>query len=351
MKKKIVLLAGIMAVVSMLTACGGSNDKAYLDGIKAKDYVKLGEYKGIEVTQAQPEVTEEYRDSYISYLLKMNPDRGVIDGDTVNINYVGTKDGVAFDGGTANGSNLTIGSGQFIPGFEEGLIGAKIGETKDLNLTFPENYKNADLAGKAVVFNVTINSIMAAEAQELTDAYVQTLGIECNTVAEYKEFVDKMLMEQEQLSYDQNVEMAISDAVITKCEFTKEPPQEMVDRYSETLTKNLTAEAQSYGKTLEEYMMLYFGMDASTYKEEMNNQGKKSAQQSIMFQAIADAENLNITDDELQSEMETMATDAGYDSVDEFKKIVDDKGYKEYMMIEKVMELLKENAVISDVEE
>ena len=133
---KMAALAAAAAVLLATAGCGQDDGKkAYLDEVKAEDYVKIGGYKGLEVVQALPEVTEEQRDSYINYILSLNPSDGAKEGDTVNIDYAGTMDGVAFDGGTASGQNLTLGSGRFIEGFEEQLIGAKIGETKNLNLT------------------------------------------------------------------------------------------------------------------------------------------------------------------------------------------------------------------------
>ena len=168
MKKKIMSLAAVVLTAGMLSACG--KDAAYLSEIKASDYVTLGEYKGIEVTQPEPEVTDEYVDSYIEYLRSQRAvavevtDRTTVqEGDTVNIDYTGYRDGVAFEGGTAQGDSLTIGSGRFIDGFEEGLIGTSVGETVTLELTFPDNYTNAELAGAAVTFDVTVNSISVSE--------------------------------------------------------------------------------------------------------------------------------------------------------------------------------------------
>ena len=338
--------AVITAVLAatVLTGCG---EKEYLDEIKAKSYVKLGEYKGIEVVQAEPEVTEEDRDSYINYLLSLNPDRGVIEGDTVNIDYVGTLDGVAFDGGTAAGQNLTIGSGQFIDGFEDGLVGAEVGDTVELNLSFPADYRAEDLAGKEVVFTVTVNAIFAAQPQELTDEYVQKLDIDCSTAEEYKQYVYDMLNQDAMETYESSIENEVISVVLENCEFKKELPQAMIDRYAETLTANLTSEAERYGATLDQFMMMYYGMDEETYQKQINEQSSRSVQQYVVLQAIADKEDLNITDEELQSEMEKLAEQAGYESVDEFKELVNDKGYKEYMMGQKVLDMLRENAVVT----
>lgn len=341
-------VALIVTAAALLSGCGDDREKAYLDEIKASDYVKLGEYKGIEVTQAQPEVTDEYRDSYINYLLCLNPDRGVTEGDTVNIDYVGTLDGIAFDGGTASEQNLTIGSGQFIPGFEEGLVGVKIGETVELPLTFPEDYHAAEMAGKEVIFTVTINTIMASEPQELTDVYVQELDIGLNTVEEYQQYVYDALYGDAVASYEEQVENAVVDVVYEQCEFTKEPPQAMVDRYVETLTSNLTSQAAAYGVTLDQLMKLYYGMKEEAYREEFRNQAVQSAKQYIMLKAIADAEGLQVSEEEFQTEMEALLENSGYETIEALKEALDAEGYKEYMMSMKVLDLLRENAVVSE---
>lgn len=321
-------------------------EEAYLNGIHAEDYVKLGEYKGIELTMAGPEVTDEQMDSYIDYMLCINPDRAVIEGDTVNIDYAGTMDGVAFDGGTASGQDLLIGSGQFVPGFEDGLIGARIGETVELNLTFPENYYEG-MAGKDVVFTVTVNSITAAEPQELTDAYVQRLDIGLDTVDEYRQYVYDLLYEDAVASHEMEIEDAAVAAAFEQCEFTGEPPQAMVERHVEMLTSNLTSQAAAYGLTLAQMMQMSYGMDEETYLEEFQNQAVEYAKQQIMIKAIADAEGLQVTEEEFRKEMETLA-ESGYGTADELMDAVDAESYKEYMLGMKVLELLRENAVVKE---
>lgn len=350
-------LAKLMLTVSMVLAaatmagCGDDSEKAYLDEIKTKDYVELGEYKGIEVAHAREEITDEYLDAYITYILRRNPPVGVKEGDTVNIDYTGKRDGVAFEGGTAAGANLTIGSGQFIPGFEDGLVGAKVGETVDIALTFPEDYHTEEMAGADVVFTVTVNSIMAAEPQELTEEYVKGLGLECKTVEEYRQYIYDMLYEEETVAYEQQIENLVINTLAESTEFKKDPPQAMIDRYADTLTNNLTLQAQSYGVSLEQFMQLYYGMDAETYPQEIQTQAVSTAKQYIILKAIADKENLNVTEEELENSLAEMAAEAGYESVDEYKEAINAQGYKEYVMSEKVLNLLRENAVITEAAE
>ncbi len=182
MKRKICVIAAVFASSLFLTACGS---KEYLKDIKAEKYVTLGAYTGIEATVNEPKVPEGAVDSYIydNYLAPKAEKvpvtgRAVQEGDVANIDFVGYHDDVAFEGGTGADFDLTIGSGRFIEGFEEGLIGANIGDTRSLNLTFPDPYTNPELAGEDVVFEVTVNSISESKAPALTDALVKQLGEE-----------------------------------------------------------------------------------------------------------------------------------------------------------------------------
>lgn len=352
MKKKIMLLAAVTLAAGMLSACG--KDAAYLSEIKASDYVMLGEYKGIEVTQPEPEVTDEYVDSYIEYLRSQRTvavevtDRTTVqEGDTVNIDYTGYRDGVAFEGGTAQGDSLTIGSGRFIPGFEEGLIGTSVGETVTLELSFPADYKpNPDLAGAAVTFDVTVNGISISETPELTDELVKEFGIaECNTVEELRTYVYDAFYEEAVGMYEDAVASDITQAVMANSIFS-EPPEKMVKRYQDVLLESMTAQASSYGVNLDTFMLNYYGMDTESYMAVFQEDAVTMAQQYIMFQAIADAEGLNPTKDEIAQKMEEEALEFGYESVDAFKEEVGEDVYYEYLISETAMEFLKENAVI-----
>ncbi|MCI8358852.1 MAG: trigger factor [Lachnospiraceae bacterium] len=353
MKKKILLMAAAVLLAGMLSACG--KDTAYLSGIKASDYVTLGAYKGVEVTQPEPEVTDEYVDSYIEYLRTQRTvmtevtDRTTVqEGDTVNIDYAGYRDGVAFEGGTAQGADLTIGSGSFIAGFEDGLIGTNVGDTVSLDLTFPAEYKpNPDLAGAAVVFEVTVNSISIAETPELTDELVQEFGIEeCGTVEELRAYVYDAFYEEAVSLYDDAVASDITKAVMADSIFS-EPPAEMVERYQNMLLESMTAQAAAYGVSLDTFMMNYYNMDTESYMAVFQEDATTMAQQYIMFQAIADTEGLSPSKEEIAKAMEEEVTNFGYDSVEAFKEEVGEEVFYEYLMSDKVMEFLKSNAVIN----
>ena len=325
-------------------------DDAYVDGINVGDYVTLGEYKGIEVTAEAPAVTDEYLQSYIDYVLQSNmvttdiTDRAVQNGDFTNIDYEGKIDGVAFDGGTAQGYDLEIGSGSFIPGFEDGLIGAAIGETRDVTVTFPESYPSEEVAGKEAVFTVTVNSIHTETIPELTDELVKGLEGNCSTVDEYRQYAYELLMEDEQSTHDSNAQMDILAKVVENSEF-KEPPAEMVTRYYDRIKSNMSYYAAMYGYDLESFMAA-----TGSSEEQLQESAEQASREIIAMKAIADAENLNVTDEDMDEELAKNAGDYGYEDVEEYKKALDLKGYKEYMMTEKVLSFLFDNAVITDTQ-
>ena len=324
--------------------------EAYLSGINVADYVTLGEYKGVEVSVDAPVVTDEYLDSYIDYVLQSNmvtteiTDRPVEEGDIVNIDYEGKIDGVAFDGGTAQGYDLTIGSGTFIDGFEDGLIGAETGETVDVNVTFPENYQGEEVAGKDAVFTVTVNSISVETLPELTDEFVQGLDVGVNTVEEYRQYAYDLLMEEEQATHDSNAEIAVLEAVMAGSQI-QDPPEDMTNRYYNRIIDNMTYYASLYGYDLETFLSMQ-----GTSEDAIRESAAQAGQEIIVMQAIADAEGLSVTDEELDAEIETNAGSLGYDDVEEYRASLDVEGYREYMMSEKVLNFLLENAVVTDVE-
>ena len=310
----------------------------------------MGEYKGIEVTAEAPAVTDEYLQSYIDYVLQSNmvttdiTDRAVQNGDFTNIDYEGKIDGVAFDGGTAQGYDLEIGSGSFIPGFEDGLIGAAIGETRDVTVTFPESYPSEEVAGKEAVFTVTVNSIHTETIPELTDELVKGLEGNCSTVDEYRQYAYELLMEDEQSTHDSNAQMDILAKVVENSEF-KEPPAEMVTRYYDRIKSNMSSYAAMYGYDLESFMAA-----TGSSEEQLQESAEQASREIIAMKAIADAENLNVTDEDMDEELAKNAGDYGYEDVEEYKKALDLKGYKEYMMTEKVLSFLFDNAVITDTQ-
>lgn len=334
-------------------------DDSYMDYLNVDDFVELGDYLGVEVTLEAPYVSDEQVESYIQNVLANNPvrtaitDRAVQDGDVTEISYVGKKDDVAFDGGTADNYELTIGSGTFIDGFEDGVIGMKVGETKDLNLNFPETYeRNPDLAGAEVVFTVTLNKIYEETEAELNDEFVAGLEIEnVATVEDYRQYVYDGLMKNAEYQYDMDVENAVLNVIYENANF-KAVPEAMADRYYDRLVTNMTYQAAMYGMDLETFMLYGYGMAAEQYEADMKDSAQRAAEQILMLQAIAEKEGLTVSDEEMEEDIAAKATEYGYESADAYKEVIGNemKGYREFVMSEKVTAYLLENAKVTQTE-
>lgn len=358
MKKKICVTAAVLSASLLLTACG---NKEYLKDIKAEKYVTLGEYKGITATAEKQEVTDELveeliADSYLAAKAEKVPVTGrtVQEGDVVNIDFAGYRDGVAFEGGTAAGFDLTIGSGKFIAGFEEGLIGANIGDQLSLDLKFPDYYPgNPDLEGQPVVFEVTVNSIAESKNPELTDELVEELSTAgynvggSRTAEELRQWVRDNCEQVAQSDYDSAIEAELATKAMENCTF-QEPPEEMVKRMTQSIEKNMNARAASYDMTLLQYMQLSQGLDETGYRTLFEEQGLRMANLFIMYQAIADKEGLAPTKEEIEKEKSEQMAVYGYASEEDFEKNVDMTALEENLMREKVVAFLKENGNVKN---
>ena len=284
-KLKLLCLCGLTAAV-LMTGCAGSTDTTNVNLGSAT----VSEYRGVKINVAAPEVTDDEVDQKIQTNLKQNPnevevDRAAQDGDIVNIDYKGTKDGEAFDGGTAEGQDLTLGSGSMIDGFEDGLVGAKKGETKTLDLTFPENYREESLAGQAVVFEVTVNAVKEKQDAVLDDAFVQRTS-DYQTVDEYKEGIRADLLAQKQKTAEQEMEQDVLQDIIDNSDF-KFSRNGLSVRYNQML-KQYTNQAKMYGMTLSQ-MAQANGMDEAGFKEYIYSSVKEAAKKEIVVEAFAQA--------------------------------------------------------------
>ena len=346
MKKKIMSILAAALAVGVLAGCG--EETMVLKDMKVEKYVTVGDYKGIEVNVAAPVVDEEEWNSMVDsfYSTYFPAEKGVTDrvvkyGDTANIDYVGTKDGVAFEGGTASGYNLVIGSGSFIAGFEDGLVGVMPGETVDLDLTFPENYGSADLAGQAVVFTVTVNYVLP---EEMDDSVVAGIGIEGVTDAEgLRQYVYDYLYSMAESEYNTAVQNAVMDAFMAGNTY-KDVPEVLVEKYATSTRANLESTAESYGLDADTFTQYSYGMDlesfVSTYCEE-------AVKQDLALQAVANAEGLNITDEELDEMLLEYATQAGAATIEEYIGETSKEDYREYFLYNRMIEYLVDNAVVT----
>lgn len=347
MKRKLTILLAVLLSAAMMGGCG--KESGALKDMKVEKYFTLGEYMGLPVQLPSAAVDEAQVEELFRalYLDSVTPEMGILDrevvqGDTVNIDYEGKKDGVAFAGGTASGAQLEIGSGSFIAGFEDGLVGAAPGETRDLDLRFPEGYGNAELAGQAVVFTVTVNYIYPTDYK---DEVVAALGIaDITTVEGLRQFVRDYLETNAQNTYRAKLESTVVDNLIAGCVF-QEIPEAVLQRYRNNIQEGMEADCAAQGVDINTYCMYSYGMDAETF---LDQYAQEAAKQSLAFQAVANAEDLNVTDEELQENLEQYANQGGYATVEEFLGEMDREEYREYFMFEKVLDFLTQNARITE---
>ncbi len=356
MRKQTILASAAAALLAVSVTGCTSNDAAYLSGLKASNFVEPCDYSAIPVEETAPSVSDDYVNYMVQYQLSSSAtteeitDRDdVEDGDIVNIDYVGKKDGEEFDGGSATGYDLTIGSGSFIDGFEDGLIGHKVGETVDLDLTFPEDYSNSDLAGQAVVFTVTINKIQQKVTPELTDDWVVSQDISgVSTVEEYNDYVYDYLMQQAQSSYDSDVQSKVAQYVVENSTYLQDPPQKMIDRLVESVKTYYTNYATQYGMELDDFLTTFLGADEDDPEQVLTDNATDSAKELLVMKAIADKEGLNPSRTEFNTQLSSYAAQAGYSSVDDFKKSEDAESVRESLMLQNVLEFLQKKAVVSE---
>lgn len=346
-KKAVGMLAALLAA-GILVGCGAEKADKPLKDMDVEKYVTLGEYKGLEVSVEPITVDEDELQMLINNVYNNQvtlenggiTDRAVVTGDTVNIDYEGKKDGVAFEGGTAQGSILTIGSGAFIAGFEDGLIGVMPGETVDLNLTFPENYGNADLAGQAVVFTVTVNFILP---EEIDDAIVAEIGIEgVSNGEELHKYAYDYLYSNAENTYNTKLQNAVMDAFMKNCVF-EEVPKNMVEKYETAARNSIEEQAKSYGIDSNTFTTYFYKTDFETF---VTTYSAEAVKQDMAMQAVANRENLNIDDEELNTTLLEYANNAGYDSVEEYVGETSLEDYREYLLYDKVLQYLVENASV-----
>ena len=305
--------------------------------------VELGEYKGVEISTYPPYViTDEDVDSHIEYSVLPNymvsVDEPAEIGDTVNIDYVGKKDGVAFDGGTAEGTDLSLGSGTFIDGFEEGLVGHKKGEEVQLNLTFPENYGNADLAGADVTFDVTINDVK--RIPELTDGLAAEIDPECTTAEQYRQKIKDSLQQNEDILEQQNLSYLAVSKVIEQSEV--QASEEAIDwKISDMILTYDELYQQYYGFGLADMIALQ-GMSLDDFRENMRTSAEQEVNILLVSEAIAARENIAADDAAIQE----FAEDYGM-TTEDLKAQYSEEELKEIVTQQMVMDYLVENANIT----
>lgn len=293
--------------------------------VALKPEVTLGEYKGVEVEKKEIEVTEEEIQAAVDKERDNNSrnidvdDRPVQKGDMIKLDFDGSVDGVPFEGGKSENYPLTIGSGSFIPGFEDQLIGAKIGEELDVNVTFPEDYHAEELKGKAAVFKCRVNEIKVKELPEADDEFAQDVS-EFDTLAEYKDDIRKKLTERKEADARREKENAVVAKIVENA--AMEIPDAMIDEQVRRMADDFTRRIESQGITVEQYMQ-FTGMDTDKLLEQMRPEAVKRIQNSLVLEAVAKAENIQISDEKLDEEIAKMAENYKMEA-DKLKELMGD---------------------------
>lgn len=312
-----------------------------------KPEVEVKDYKGIEVEKVVNPVTDEDINKQLDALREKNvtvetvDDRAAENGDDVVIDFEGFKDDVAFEGGKAEDFTLSLGSGQFIPGFEDQIVGHNAGEDFDINVTFPEEYQVKELAGAPAVFKIKLKSISKKVMPELDDDMVKD-STEFDTVDEYKADVKKKLEEANEKHADSEVEAKIFDKVIEN--MTAEIPQVMFDNRLNEMIGELEQRLAPQGISLDLYMQ-YTGQTIDTVKKAYAEQAEKQVKLRLALEKIAKLENIEVTEDELKAEFDKLAEAYKLD-VDQIKQFIHDDDLKKDIAVGKAVDLIKDAAVI-----
>ena len=318
--------------------------------VAVKPEVKLGEYKGLKVDKVSTRVTQKEVDEEIDKERERNArtidvtDRAVQDKDQITLDFEGFVDGVAFEGGKASDYPLTIGSGAFIPGFEDQLIGANIDEEKEINVTFPEEYQAKELAGKAAVFKCTVHSIKAKDLPELDDEFVSDVSEKSETVDAYKAEVKAKIKERKenegkQKREDQSVEQAVANAEM-------DIPEAMISFQSRQMVDDFARRIMQQGMTMEQYFQ-FTGLSEEKMMEEFKPEAEKRIRTRLTLEAIVAAENIEVSEERLDEELQKMA-DSYKMEVDKLKEYMGEnekKQMKEDIAIQEAVTLIANAAV------
>lgn len=311
---------------------GDREDYVGLQDLDVDQYITLADYRNMTVSAARPAVDDETVTQYINSELLVGTitDRAVREGDVTDIDFVGKKDGVAFEGGTAAGFKLTIGSGRFIPGFEDGLVGVMPGETVDLNLTFPETYQqNPDLAGQEVVFTVTVNGIDAsAEYDTVTPEEMKGMGLPYKTKEEVWEAGKKAAEQSAEETFEANAKSAIVQKLVEESA-VKEMPEYLVEEEIQNYNLYMESIAAMYGTDLETFVTTMAGIDMEEYDSETKEMCTEIVKQYLVMEAVARAEEIEVTDEMIHEKADEEAEEYGYASGD---ALIDEVGFTTYRM-------------------
>ena len=326
----------------------GLDEKGYREGIRALDYVTLPEdFASVAIKRSDVEPTSEEVEEQISNLLSQYSsteritDRAAADGDTVNINYVGSVNNVEFTGGSAENYDLTLGSGTFIDGFEDQIIGHKPGETFDVNVTFPEQYQAAELAGKPAVFKIKLHEVKYKELPALDDELAKDCS-EYDTLDEFKASIRKNNQEQLDKQDDLAVENALVDQVIESME--GEIPQAMYDVRMDEMVNDFAFRVEQQGLRLEDYLK-YMGQSMEQFRAAFMPQAEKQVKIGLALEAVAAAEHIEASEDEINAEIKRIADQYKMEE-DKVRELINLEDLKQDLARTKAIDFIKSHANI-----
>ena len=380
MKKKVVAAMLVMCMALSLTACGGSDTKdtktentqteTAKDSDDKKDsssddkkasasavrlvsvsdvskYVTIGEYKGLTLERSSITITDDDVQAEIDYNLEENgtevSDGTVEEGDTATINFTGTIDGKEFDGGSAEDYDLVIGEGGMIDGFEDGIVGMKKGETKELDLTFPDDYYEESVAGKDVVFKVTVQKF--TRPAELNDEWVAA-NTEYKTVDEYRAAVKKELEQNEAQTADFDLYSDAWSEVLANSE-VKEYPKEDVDEAVKAYKELNESYIKDAGIEMADFLEAQ-GMSEEDYEADCQQYAESKVEQNLIVQGIMDAEGLSLDDDEAQTLKDELVSEYGYETLDELIADYGEQEVNESLALMRVERFIVDNATVNE---
>ena len=340
MKKRILALMMGLCMTASLVGCG--------NGEIANDKIRIKQYKGLEVTETAMPVTDDDVEMSIQSTLQTLStttditDRPAQEGDSVVIDYEGKIDGVAFDGGTATEQTVEIGSGNYIPGFEEGIVGHNIGETFDVNVTFPEDYQATDLAGKAAVFTMKLHSIQEVHVPELTKDLLPQLSETAKTIKEYKAEVRKQLEESNKASAEAALEEQLWEKLIENCVVEKYPDGQ-VEEFVANVEAQLGEYAAQNDMTAAEIFEQYYGMKPEEYV-------KNSVKMEYAVELIAEKEDITLTAKEYEEGAAEQALQQGYEDAEALEEALGRETLELLILQPKVGKFLMDNCKIVEAE-
>lgn len=342
---KVLALAIGVSIVASMAGCGKSSKSA-------TDYVKLGDYKNLEVDLTVKTVTDEEVQSQIDSDLKDNStneevtDRTAVqDGDIVNLNMTATVDGEDFENGDVDDYDYTLGSNEYGEEFNTGLIGKNKGEQFELTATLPEDYENDTYAGKSAVFKITINSIKKEVVPEFNDEFVKKVSDDCKTTDEYREYVRKDLQKTEDdnnltSAKDDLLSSAVANAKVSGC------PDKLYNLYYNQMTNDYTNYASQWGMDFDSFITNYMGMDLDAFKDFVLDQ----VYEMEVVKTIATKEKIKVTSDEYKKNVKKIVEDNGWDSVDELEDSYSKEYLENSMLKDEVEDFLYDNAKVTKVD-